>query len=213
MQPPRSKPRRRLTRPRLTEARIGKWLVAQHRRTGRWASKDSGLVVGAPGETWSAIDHCLRCGLRGLAGGSSLARLRATAGLGRNQHTLPLLQVEGILLWAVAEHESSGKWPTLRSGRVAAAPEETWLAIDGCLRRGCRGLPGGATLAGIIRLYRDILSRAHWGGPLADGQKPAETPEQVVARLVAGGFLKEPEIMKIIRERQREFLRECGVVA
>jgi hypothetical protein len=65
-----------------------------------------------------------------------------------------------------------------------------------------------ASLAGIIRLYRAILSRAHWGGPLADGQRPVETPEQAVARLVAGGFLKEPEIMKIVRQRQREFQRQ-----
>jgi hypothetical protein len=51
------------------------WSLAYHRRTGRWPTRKSGDVYGAPGETWSAIDFRLNKGGRGLPGGSSLAQL------------------------------------------------------------------------------------------------------------------------------------------
>src|SRR6516162_7196492 len=108
MQPAPRKSRHRLRKSPLTEALILKWLVAQHRQTGQWPTQNSGPVVGVPGENWNAIDHGLLRGLRGLAGGSSLARLLAKAGLRRNPKDLPPLQVEQILLWAVDEYQSTG---------------------------------------------------------------------------------------------------------
>jgi hypothetical protein len=63
------------TMPALTEAGILAWADAEHRRTGRWPNEDTGPVAEAPGETWLADDSTLRVGCRGLAGGSSLARL------------------------------------------------------------------------------------------------------------------------------------------
>ena len=165
-------------------------------------------MVGVPGQTWMGIDVALRFGWRGLAGGSSLTRLLVEAGLLPKRKPRPPLQVERILPWAAAEYQSTGKWPTLESGRVRAAPEESWKQINWHLQRGGRGLPGGATLAGVLRLYRDILSRAHWGGPLSDGQQTVESPEKLVALLVARGALREPEIMKIIRQQQKEFQQQ-----
>jgi hypothetical protein len=51
------------------------WAQEYLRQTGSWPGRDSGPVAGAEGETWSGIDMALRYGLRGLPGGSSLARL------------------------------------------------------------------------------------------------------------------------------------------
>jgi hypothetical protein len=61
--------------PRLAERRILAWADAHHRRTGRYPVIASGPIADAPGETWLAMQMALVEGLRGLPGGSSLARL------------------------------------------------------------------------------------------------------------------------------------------
>jgi hypothetical protein len=61
----------------------------------------------------------------------------------------PLTEAQ-ILTWADAHHARTGKWPNLRSGRVADAPDETWSAIDAALRRGHRGLPEGSSLSWLL---------------------------------------------------------------
>jgi hypothetical protein len=77
--------RRRTLRPRLTERRILRWARALFRRTGRWPTRRSGPVGGAPGESWEAVNSALIEGLRGLPGGASLAQLldRVHGGKGR----------------------------------------------------------------------------------------------------------------------------------
>src|SRR5262249_11835940 len=60
--------------PRLSRAKILRWARAHRRRHGKWPVEGSGMVEGAPGETWKAVDMALRYGLRGLPGGSSLAK-------------------------------------------------------------------------------------------------------------------------------------------
>ena len=45
------------------------------KNTGTLPTAGSGSVLGAPDETWEAIDYSLRLGLRGLRSGSSLPRL------------------------------------------------------------------------------------------------------------------------------------------
>ena len=62
--------------PKLTLKQVREWAEAHHRRTGKWPSQYSGAIADAPGETWKSVDTALRLGLRGLPGGSSLARLR-----------------------------------------------------------------------------------------------------------------------------------------
>ena len=54
------------------------WADEYHRRTGSWPTMKLARVARA-GETWQAINAALREGLRGLPGGSSLARLLAAA--------------------------------------------------------------------------------------------------------------------------------------
>lgn len=61
----------------LTVEMILAWADEHHRQTGAWPNPRSGLVKGACGETWQAIEIALRSGGRGLARGSSLAKLRA----------------------------------------------------------------------------------------------------------------------------------------
>jgi hypothetical protein len=62
-------------KPPLTVAQILAWADEHHRRTGKWPSANSGLVAGAPGETWVALNAALYAGYRGLPGGDSLAQL------------------------------------------------------------------------------------------------------------------------------------------
>jgi hypothetical protein len=61
--------------PILTIGQILIWADGHRDRTGRWPTVKYGPVINAPDETWSIIDGALREGLRGLTGGSSLARL------------------------------------------------------------------------------------------------------------------------------------------
>jgi len=70
-------------------------------------------------------------------------------------------------------------------------------------------LPGGATLAGVLRLYRNILLRSHWLLPFSDGQRTIATPAQWVALLVSRGALQEPDVLETLLERQRKFQRAC----
>jgi hypothetical protein len=115
---------------------------------------DSGLISGTAGETWRRVDSALRLGLRGLPGGSSLARLL------EEEYGVPYLQsrarltVADILKWADAFHREHQRWPTTESGVVAEAPQEKWRGIDNALRDGYRGLPGGSSLAQLLARRR-----------------------------------------------------------
>jgi hypothetical protein len=62
-------------RSRLTVAQILAWADAHGAWAGDWPRTGSGPVPEGPGESWRRIDNALRYGLRGLEGGSSLARL------------------------------------------------------------------------------------------------------------------------------------------
>jgi len=71
----------------------------------------------------------------------------------------PRLTVEQILAWADAHHARTGRWPTSLSGRVQRSSDEKWVAIDRCLRQGCRGLPGGFSLARLLAAKRGSRNR------------------------------------------------------
>ena len=62
-------------RPRLTVTQVLAWADAHRERTGEWPTAGSGAVYDAVGDTWQAINKALWQGLRGLSGGSSLAKL------------------------------------------------------------------------------------------------------------------------------------------
>jgi hypothetical protein len=142
--------------PRLTPRQILAWADAHHRRTGEWPGHDPISVEEAPGEAWAGLDTALRNGRRGLPGGSSLARLLAEKRGVRHPGRLPRLTVRQIRAWARAHRRRTGEWPTRRSGPVAEAPGETWSAIHSALSRGCRGLPAGLTLPGLLAARRAV---------------------------------------------------------
>ena len=85
-----------------------------------------------------------------------------------------------ILQWADDHQRRTGTWPTADSGPVAAAPAETWAALQAALRFGCRGLPGGDSLARLLRRERALPERR--------GRRPDLARKANVARLREGGL-------------------------
>jgi hypothetical protein len=169
---------------RRTAGQILRWADAHFARTGKWPSCNSGPIADAPGETWQSVHNALCLGLRGFAGGSTLAGLLAEKKRKRNRKQLPRLEIAEILSWAESHYRKLGVWPMATSGRVPDAPEETWKAINDALTHARRGLPGGNTLAGLVRLYRNVLLRAHHGYPLSDGFVSGGTPIEVTVRIL-----------------------------
>jgi hypothetical protein len=147
------------TRPLLSEEQILCWADALHERTGQWPHSDSGPIPESPGDTWLAVNHALARGTRGLPRGSSLARLLAEERGVRNSAAPPLLSRKRILRWADRHFAREGKWPTMDSGRIQEAPEETWSAVDAALKKGSRGLRGGTSLALLLVKQRGKRSR------------------------------------------------------
>jgi hypothetical protein len=145
--------------PRYSHARILEWADRHFQRRGNWPRHKSGRIRGAPGETWLAVDTALREGGRGLRGGSSLARLLADKRGVRNHGDLPRLSVRKILRWADQYRRRTGRWPKLTSGPIAGAPGETWSAVQRDLVVGCRGLPGGSSLAQLLAEHRGVRNR------------------------------------------------------
>jgi hypothetical protein len=135
----------------LSVDQILAWADAWYARVGSWPKKNSGPVPEAPGETWAVIDAALNQGYRSLPGGSSLARLLAEQRGARNHLNLPPLTEEQILAWADTYHERHGRWPQVRSGLIDGVPGQTWVGVDVALTQGRRGLPGGSSLARLLR--------------------------------------------------------------
>jgi hypothetical protein len=140
--------------PDLSEEQVASWGLAHRMRTGAWPTEKSGPVAGAPGETWYRIDRALRTGGRGLPGDDSLPRLLARRLGARTRACLPRLMEWLILRWADEHRGRTGRWPSADSGPVAADPGESWQKIDRALREGFRGLPGGDSLARLLRRNR-----------------------------------------------------------
>ena len=132
------------------------WHAADAHKTtsGTWPNRNSGRVAGTQ-ETWAKIDCSLQAGVRGLPGGSSLAKLLAERRCVRNRKDLPDLTVEEILVWADAHHARTGNWPNQKSGQVKGT-DETWAGIDTALSRGNRSLCGRLTLAKLLAAHRSV---------------------------------------------------------
>jgi hypothetical protein len=108
-----------------------------------------GLVLGMRGETWAGIDRALRRVLRGLPGGSSLAKLLAQQRKARHLHQLP----------PFSPRRMSWPGPTRKSGRIPGSGGETWSAVNDALHSGARGLPGGSSLARLLAAWRGVRNR------------------------------------------------------
>jgi hypothetical protein len=156
----------------LTIREILTWVDSYRAATGKWPTTDTGSIAAARFETWLGVDNALRLGLRGLPGGSSLARLLAEHRGVRNIQQLLPLTVKQILAWADAFHQRTGKWPTKKSGQIPDTNGECWRLIDGALDRGVRGLPGGSSLPKLLAERRGVRNRK---------QLPPYTEKQILA--------------------------------
>jgi superfamily II DNA or RNA helicase len=146
--------RNRGTLANLSIEQILIWADAYHETTGNWPKSNSGAIPEAPGETWGSIQSALFGGLRGLPGGLTLAQLlQAERGV-RNLQDLPPLTEDLILAWAETHYRRNGSWPKKDSGPIESAPGETWNGVQIALLRGRRGLPGGSSLAVLLRAHR-----------------------------------------------------------
>lgn len=114
---------------------------------------NSGPIPEAPGETGGHVQASLHTGSRGLAGGSSLAKLLMALRGVRRVRNQSHLTIKQILHWADEHFQRLGKWPG-HSGPVRTAPGQTWAAINQALRLGLRGLPGGTTLYRLLVEHR-----------------------------------------------------------
>ena len=141
---------------RLTDDLILAWADHHHDHTGKWPKERSGPVLLAKGEFWVNINAALRQGLRGLKGKRTLPRLLAKARNVRNKADVPDLSIRKILKMADAHHHATGHWPKVYDGPVIGFPGETWQAINSSLNKGIRGLPGGSSLAQVLRLHRSL---------------------------------------------------------
>ena len=117
------------------------------RTHGRFPNCNDGSVEGMSGETWKNWNASLQKGLRGLAKGSTLARLRKEHLGDRNRSDLSPLSETFIVECMRVYRMRHGKLPTDQSGPVEGMPGETWLNWDFALRDGYRGLPGNSSLA------------------------------------------------------------------
>jgi hypothetical protein len=145
--------------PTLTEEKILAWADSHRERTGQWPNQNSGSILEAPGETWTAIELALSRGCRGLSGRSSIAQLLNAERSVRNPKGLPALTIEQILGWADAHHQRTGHWPQAKSLPILEAPGETWRNVDAALRSGNRGLSGSSSLARLLNLNRGVQNR------------------------------------------------------
>lgn len=67
----------------------------------------------------------------------------------------PSLTVSEILRWADAFRARRGRYPRQDDGAVPEA-DLTWSAVSQSLKRGYRGLPGGSSLAELLRVKRGV---------------------------------------------------------
>ena len=149
-------------RQRLNVRKILGWADAYHRRTGQWPCQNTrGPVAEGLNDTWSAIEAALSGGLRGLAGGDSIAKILLRYRGVRRARNRPHFTLKQILACADRYHARYGRWPTPQSGPVAGAPGDTWMAIEKALRLPCRGLPSGYTLATLLEKRRGARNKSN----------------------------------------------------
>jgi hypothetical protein len=68
----------------------------------------------------------------------------------------PPLTIAQVLAWADRHHARTGQWPRCRTGPVHEVAGLTWFTIDDALRQGYRGLPGGSSLARLLKDRRGV---------------------------------------------------------
>jgi hypothetical protein len=147
----------------LTEQDVLQWADAHFVRTGQWPRVKSGPIVDSPmkGDSWDQIDVALAKGLRGLPGGTSLAKLLVQH-RGARRISPPLTE-SLIVKWAGDFFAQHGRWPIAESPLDGLPPGESWKAIDASLRNGSRGLSAGSSLARLLAARQGVRNRQALG--------------------------------------------------
>lgn len=128
--------------------------ASYHQTHGVWPTPDSADPdLEGRGESWKRIDRALREGARGLPK-TTLTRLLAERANVRNKARPGPITEAAIWSWVLAHRRRTGADPSRDSGSIDGAPGESWSAIDGALKHGCRGLTGGETLRRFIERRR-----------------------------------------------------------
>jgi len=135
--------------PDLNDEEILGWADAFFARTGDWPSFESGPIPESPGETWRAVGAALVLGIRGFAPGGTLPRFFAQH-RGRYNKNDQHFSVRQILAWAQDWWARTGRCPTQLSGDIPGSGGISWQTVDGALRVGRGGLPGGSSLFHLL---------------------------------------------------------------
>jgi hypothetical protein len=126
---------------------------------GQFPAHNSGVVPYAPEDepiTWSGINMCLTNGFRGQKAGQTLSMFIADKFKITNKSNAKNYSEKLISDWIEIFYNDHGHYPTKRSGKVDYGKDmgylfTTWSAIDACLSKGHRGLPGGSTLSNFVK--------------------------------------------------------------
>ena len=147
--------RNRLAQPTLPAKKILAWADAHKRKTKKWPNRESGNVIGMPGENWSAIHEALRHGRRGHKAGGSLAKFLSKNRDRPYRKKGGPLAVKQILTWAKSHHKRTGYWPTKDTGKITGTANERWGTIDAALKGGFRKMRGDSSLAKLLDKHFD----------------------------------------------------------
>jgi hypothetical protein len=178
--------RRRL--PPLTIRQILRWVQAHRRRTGRWPTAQSGLIPDSGGESWLALHHALVSGRRGLDRRMTLAQFLAAHYPDFPFRELPDLTINEILRWAKAHKHRTGRWPTVRSGKIPESPGDSWHKVDGALINGRRGVGPGCTLAELLAAPDAVCrSLAKRRPPRATARRGKGLPKLTISQILKWG--------------------------
>lgn len=154
------------------------WILARadeyYAAHGEWPLQASGPIDGTD-ETWVAVDCALRAGRRGLPGGSSLRKLLEEHRGVKPRRVTKQLTIEWVLARMDEHHGAKEEWPRTGSGPIGDTGL-TWSAVNSALSDGCRGLPGGTTLAKLLTEHRDVKR------PTDGSNKRPLTVEWVIAK-------------------------------
>jgi hypothetical protein len=104
----------------------------------RWPDRHDGAIPTLEG-SWLAIDEALRVGVRGLPGGSSLAKERVALTGARRRQSLTEENVKAAIL---AHHRATGAWPNDSTKGVIPGVGYTWSYVRAFIRNSGHGFHG-----------------------------------------------------------------------
>ena len=156
-------------KPEISIGQILEWADQYKAKHGRWPTAKSGAIPEA-NENWRAICLSLFKGTRGLDGGWSLPRLLAEHRSHRNRSNLSRLTIRDILRWADVYKQSTGEWPSPRSGPIPGTMD-TWLSVNRALQKGGRGISACSSLSRLLAEHRQARNKAN---------PPAITVQQIL---------------------------------